>query len=882
MGPGLSIGDEAVEDVPDSSPVDARESSLWYKQLTVNAFPGGWAGAPVDSSDPQSPSVYEKYKNCIDASGANPWAPFKSRLDWEFARWAKTRGPGSTAVTELLSIEGVHDALDLSYKNARELSRIIDEELTSGRPAFKREEIVISGEAFDVYFRDIMQCTAALFGDPEFASHLVFAPERHYADADKTTRVYHDMYTGKWWWSTQKILEHQKPGATIIPIIISSDKTQLTLFRNKTAYPVYMTIGNLPKEIRRKPSRRGQILLGYLPTTKLSHISNKAARRRALANLFHACMRHILGPIKVPGVEGTRMVSGDGVVRRGHPIFATYIGDYPEQVLVTGCKTGLCPKGTIPREALGSGTRDCALRDLGHVLDALAAIDEGPVAFTRACEDAGIKPIFHPFWEDLPYVNIFRSITPDILHQLYQGVVKHLLLWLKEVYGPVELDARCRRLPPNHNIRIFSNGITTLSKVTGKEHGDICRFLMALTIGLPPRNLEFGRSMPRLIRTVRALLDFLYLAQYPLQTLKTLEALENARTRFHENKSIFVELGVRSHFNLPKLHSLDHYGDSVQLFGTTDNYNTEHSERLHIDFAKDTYRATNKKDEFPQMTVWLERKEKIERHSAYIQWRLTQAAYPRGLSAPAPPDPILHIKMARHPSAKAVPFSSLVADYGAASFRDALARFVVKWRNPSLTAAQVERSLGSIYFRFRTVPVFHKIKFYNEHAMGYDGSTQALDVVRVRPSRKDKRQHTVPGRFDTVLVNDGTGAAFGVQGYRVGQIRVVFRLPKRATDDLFPGLIDLPEHLAYIEWFTLFSVRPDRDHRMYKISRQLRNDGARIASIIPISNIRRSCHLLPEFGPVVPREWTSSNVLDEARYFFVNCFLDRHTYMTVY
>lgn len=73
---------------------------------------------------------------------------------------------------------------------------------------------------------------------------------------------------------------------------------------------------------------------------------------------------------------------------------------------------------------------------------------------------------------------------------------------------------------------------------------------------------------------------------------------------------IFVELGVRDDFNLPKLHSCAHYIMYIKLFGTTDNYNTEYTERLHIDLAKDAYRSINFKDEFPQMTLWLERKEK--------------------------------------------------------------------------------------------------------------------------------------------------------------------------------------------------------------------------------------------------------------------------------
>jgi hypothetical protein len=44
---------------------------------------------------------------------------------------------------------------------------------------------------------------------------------------------------------------------------------------------------------------------------------------------------------------------------------------------------------------------------------------------------------------------------------------------------------------------------------------------------------------------------------------------------------------------------------------TLDNCNTENTERLHIDLAKDAYQSTNRKNEFSQMTLWLERKEKI-------------------------------------------------------------------------------------------------------------------------------------------------------------------------------------------------------------------------------------------------------------------------------
>lgn len=564
-------------------------------------------------------------------------------------------------------------------------------------------------------------------------------------------------------------MEKDHPGATIIPIIISSDKTQLTVFGNKSAYPVYMTLGNIPKEIRRKPSRRAYVLLAYLPTSRMKHITNKAARRRILANVFHACMSYILEPLQTAGVEGLHITSGDGVIRRGHPIFATFVGDYPEQTLVTAVKNGDCPTCEVPRTRLGDDQAHYPLRDLNSILDALDQLDNGSTIYARACKDAGIKPVYHPFWEGLPYTNIFRSISPDILHQLYQGIIKHLISWLKECCGEAEIDARCRRLPPNHNIRLFMNGISNLSRVTGKEHDQISRFLLGIIIDIRlPDNL----SPIRLIGAVRGILDFVYLAQYPMHTDETLSLLEDALEMFHKNKSIFVDLGVRNDFNLPKLHSCMHYVMYIKLYGTTDNYNTEYTERLHIDLAKEAYRSTNFKDEFPQMTLWLERKEKILRHDKFIQWKLAGSPAPVVIE-PLHPGIIYEreLVMTKHPTVKSVKISHLIGTYGATFFREALSQFIVHYSDPTLPLAQVKAKSHHIHFPFSTVPVFHRIKFTTPDPYTAGGPTDSIiDVVHVQPSRKLPSGQAVPGRFDTVLVNNGTGGLAGVSG----KIRVVW------------------------------------------------------------------------------------------------------------
>jgi hypothetical protein len=96
-------------------------------------------------------------------------------------------------------------------------------------------------------------------------------------------------------------------------LIVSSDKIQLTLFWDKQAYPVYLTVGNIPKAIHQKPLLHAQLLMGYIPTTKLEGISNKSAQCHAFANLFHSCMDVILGLIASYGETGLSIMSGDGV-----------------------------------------------------------------------------------------------------------------------------------------------------------------------------------------------------------------------------------------------------------------------------------------------------------------------------------------------------------------------------------------------------------------------------------------------------------------------------------------------------------------------------------------------------------------------------------------
>ena len=128
-------------------------------------------------------------------------------------------GQTSTAVTELLVIPGVcvyysqnlmcliHetkvvDALRLLFHTIKDLNKKIDNGLPTC-PLFKCEELSFGEEHLEFYYRDIMECIQAIYGDPQFAHNLVFAPEQHFTSEECMCCIYNEMNTDDWWWKVQ-------------------------------------------------------------------------------------------------------------------------------------------------------------------------------------------------------------------------------------------------------------------------------------------------------------------------------------------------------------------------------------------------------------------------------------------------------------------------------------------------------------------------------------------------------------------------------------------------------------------------------------------------------------------------------------------------------
>jgi hypothetical protein len=163
------------------------------------------------------------------------------------------------------------------------------------------------------------------------------------------------------------------------------------------------------------------------------------------------------------------------------------------------------------------------------------------------------------------------------------------------------------------------------------------------------------------------------------------------------------------------------------------------------------------------MTRWLDRKERILRHTQYVNWRLAGSPKLTGVDwIPPRLDMCRELSLAKHPSVHAISLQTIQNHYNAPFFTVALRRFISCSNKPNQTRAQLERSLWNAQLPFTKLPVWHVIKFLRSDPLTGDRLT--ADSLHAQPSRSDKRGCPIPGRFDTALINDGTGGDHGSNG----------------------------------------------------------------------------------------------------------------------
>jgi len=120
-----------------------------------------------------------------------------------------------------------------------------------------------------------------------------------------------------------------------------------------------------------------------------------------------------------------------------------------------------------------------------------------------------------------------------------------------------------------------------------------------------------GHVPPGMVRALSALLDFCYLVRCSVLNEVTLDAIDAAVERFHQERTIFITSGVRVHLSLPRQHAMVHYRELVELFGAPNGLCSSITESKHIRAVKEPWRRSNKFNALGQMLITNQRLDKL-------------------------------------------------------------------------------------------------------------------------------------------------------------------------------------------------------------------------------------------------------------------------------
>jgi hypothetical protein len=114
------------------------------------------------------------------------------------------------------------------------------------------------------------------------------------------------------------------------------------------------------------------------------------------------------------------------------------------------------------------------------------------------------------------------------------------------------------------------------------------------------------------VRTFRAFLEFCYIARQDVITENDVEELEDALSRFHDYRQIFVTTGVcKKGISLPRQHAMVHYPALIRLFGAPNGLCSSITESKHIAAVKVPWRRSNRNQPLGQMLRTNQRSDKL-------------------------------------------------------------------------------------------------------------------------------------------------------------------------------------------------------------------------------------------------------------------------------
>lgn len=391
------------------------------------------------------------------------------------------------------------------------------------------------------------------------------------------------------------------------------------------------------------------------------------------------------------------------------------------------------------------------------------------------------------------------------------------------------------------------------------------------------------------------------------------------------------------HFQIPKLELMHGVVPSVIDSGAVIQWSADRTEHAHITEIKVPGRSGNNQDHNPQICRWLDRSEKHQNFSLALQLHVSDTDpsastlddeelfkdadntdQPNDLSL-ATPVPDLFSRAAqlaasvsrltplplrtfstettafhlnRRPDLKPLTIDEVAIKFNIPDLRAAIADYLK--RAQELQSSRFKIGQRQLSRADADLPFTHLRIWYSARVQAR--STDSTDAsIPIKVCAEPPSSEWQFGRFDTVLLSDGTTPRRGLygtislslqhpqtltsfQGFDLAQIRLIFH-------PVWP----INTFLAYAERFDVIpqpthlggSTRarcPDPVTGMYVVKRSSRSNGARMGGVVPLSQTQIAAPLVPKYGPQADPKLTPRNSLEFSTEFFLNHYFDKELY----
>jgi len=426
-----------------------------------------------------------------------------------------------------------------------------------------------------------------------------------------------------------------------------SDQTNLTNFScDKKAWPVYITIGNLPSARRTSPGSMAVLPLALLPIPPKLSKSDKAdeCQRKINANTLQDVFELIFAPLQDVAHTGIAIDCAESQVPMCFPILSAWITDHIETMALHRLKTNACPKCEVPIHELGTNARSHRTRDYPRYQrykpenwNSGAESDDDHIR----CDNLGFD---QNIFDRLNRVSASDLYKPDMIHTIYLRLFKHMMDWIKEFlkkHAQLQaFDDVWKALPLYPGFLVPKKAYREVTQWQVKEMRNQRHCILGvLAVALHQPGGAQVINFKRALGCVRALIHFNMMAQYRSHTSDTIVYMEGDLDQFHKLKDIFLEFRVtkrtqdkvdkqrkkiqhqralviepvapslrrrmrddncqeesdhwldlvpgESHFNFIKMHLLSHFCDHIRKFGNILMYSMEIGELAHKTQIKD-------------------------------------------------------------------------------------------------------------------------------------------------------------------------------------------------------------------------------------------------------------------------------------------------------